>query len=346
MKRLLFTLLFCLAIAPAFAHGFGSLPFGGSGGGAVVGGDITLENQEVISNSTDGIICLEGAGQTNNEDICFNLEETANFIKLESNTGIADITVEDNVALSLGGGTSDLRMIWETEGNDNAQFAIRVGGGAGSGYLSLVERLDQGVANRSPSATSADPVFRVYSSDEAVATDYIELKHDQGAGILASGANLEIMPGNDVLDLKSNNDETIIRIDLDNDKDEAKFGLADDGGNQLVITNISNSANDHDHPLTTDPTLFIHSDTDPDLSNTQYASFAHDKVDFNITTGTGVINLNADVKTTGLLITATKSADPCTGSNDGAVFYNTSKDVLCFCGNGLDLEVSDGTACF
>jgi hypothetical protein len=51
-----------------------------------VGGDITLENDEVISNSTDDNICLTGGGGTSDEDICFDVDGT-NVIALASTTG-------------------------------------------------------------------------------------------------------------------------------------------------------------------------------------------------------------------------------------------------------------------
>ncbi len=43
-----------------------------------------------------------------------------------------------------------------------------------------MEDADIGNANRDPSGTSADPVLRVWSSDESNASDYIEMFHNQG----------------------------------------------------------------------------------------------------------------------------------------------------------------------
>jgi len=74
----------------------------------------------------------------------------------------------------------------------------------------------------------------------------------------------------------------------DTNKDQNLFAVDDDGGNQLVIGNFGWRTRDFDHNSTTDPTLFIHSDIDPDVSNNQWGSFAHDQENFVITTGANV----------------------------------------------------------
>lgn len=61
-------------------------------------------------------------------------------------------------------------------------------------------------------------------------------------------------------------------------------------GNQFIFTNWANRGKDHDHVPQTDPTVFIHSDTDPDTNNAQWISFYHDKTHGQIQTGTGDIN--------------------------------------------------------
>jgi len=40
------------------------------------------------------------------------------------------------------------------------------------------------------------------------------------------------------------------------------------------------------------------------------------------------------------------TVDPCTSVDAGGTFYNTVKNVLCFCDGSNDLEVHDNTACF
>ena len=54
-------------------------------------GNIGLANGELIKNGTNGRIDLAGAGQTNNEDLTFDFETTANEVALGSSTGVAQL---------------------------------------------------------------------------------------------------------------------------------------------------------------------------------------------------------------------------------------------------------------
>lgn len=78
--------------------------------------------------------------------------------------------------------------------------------------------------------------------------------------------------------------------------DGLKFGLyAGDGGanHNLIITSNDNVHKDHDHSTpSTNPTLFVHSATNPDTDNTQWISLTHNQTDGEIVTGTGDIHLN------------------------------------------------------
>lgn len=69
------------------------------------------------------------------------------------------------------------------------------------------------------------------------------------------------------------------------------LGNTDGGANRnLIITDIANLVRDHDHVLlSADPTVFVHSSTDPDVDNTQYLSFYHDKTHGRLVTGTGIV---------------------------------------------------------
>jgi len=61
--------------------------------------------------------------------------------------------------------------------------------------------------------------------------------------------------------------------------------------------------------------------------------------------GGSTSNLNMVVYGTIQPISVT--ADPCAGKTEGSVFYNDTADILCLCdGNGDDVKVSDGAACF
>jgi len=70
---------------------------------------------------------------------------------------------------------------------------------------------------------------------------------------------------------------------------------ANSANNNLVIgTNAA--AHDFDHGASTNPTIFIHSATDPDTDNTQWISFTHDQTDAAISAGLGGLdNLTAQI---------------------------------------------------
>jgi hypothetical protein len=64
------------------------------------------------------------------------------------------------------------------------------------------------------------------------------------------------------------------------------------GNNNLIITTFANGAKDHDHETASaNPTLFIHSNTNPDSDNTQWLSFTHDTADGVINTGLGGVRV-------------------------------------------------------
>lgn len=70
-----------------------------------------------------------------------------------------------------------------------------------------------------------------------------------------------------------------------------RFFLGDSSGNQVIITNIANRTYSHDHATQTNPTLYIHSDTNPNSANDEWISFTHDKTDGIIDVGSGKIKI-------------------------------------------------------
>lgn len=184
MRKLAIFLGLLFICTNVYAHGFTTNFSGG------IGERLTFKNGEFLDNDTNGIICLNGGGGTNNEDICFDLEVQANGIAIKTTTGVTRIVIPDEYGLGFGGvgGSGDIRFIWETTGNDNFQIGTGVGSAAQSGYISIMQNGDLNDANRSPSGTSADPVLRVYSSDATSATDYIEFSHNQTNAVISAGA--------------------------------------------------------------------------------------------------------------------------------------------------------------
>jgi len=62
-------------------------------------------------------------------------------------------------------------------------------------------------------------------------------------------------------------------------------------GGGVILTAYGNLLKDHDHSAASNPTLFIHSATDPDTANNQYLSFDHVVSAGRIGTGVGLLNL-------------------------------------------------------
>lgn len=68
------------------------------------------------------------------------------------------------------------------------------------------------------------------------------------------------------------------------------------GNHNIILTSSSNSNTDHDHDTySTNPTLFIHSATDPDTDNAQWLSLSHNQTDGYVSLGTGALVVDGAV---------------------------------------------------
>ena len=106
------------------------------------------------------------------------------------------LSLGDDQPLNIGAG-DDSVFTWETTGNDHLQLGLDVGAASATGHFSIMEKDDMGHANRSPSGAGADPTFRIYSSDETEANDYVDIAHDGTAGYLHTGqGDLRLMAHN------------------------------------------------------------------------------------------------------------------------------------------------------
>jgi len=71
-------------------------------------------------------------------------------------------------------------------------------------------------------------------------------------------------------------------------------GVGGRSNHNFILTDVSNRDKDHDHTgLSTNPTLYVHSATNPDTDNTQWLSLTHDQTDGVIKSGKGNLLLNA-----------------------------------------------------
>lgn len=101
----------------------------------------------------------------------------------------------------------------------------------------------------------------------------------------------------------------IFTLTTNDSTDQTLFAVRTEGGMQLILTALANRTKDHDHTAQTNPTLFIHSATDPDTANTQWVSITHNQTDGVIDCGTGTLNLGATGNVNFAGATATGSAD-------------------------------------
>jgi len=104
--------------------------------------------------------------------------------------------------------------------------------------------------------------------------------------------------------------------------DQLLWALGSDLGNQLVIGSALYNTRDYDHALTTDPTVFIQSVTDPNSDNTEWMSLTHDQADPVIGGGKGRLKLDS------LGLQNSQGADVASATNiavgsDGNVFELT-----------------------
>jgi len=72
-------------------------------------------------------------------------------------------------------------------------------------------------------------------------------------------------------------------------------GLYGTDSYQWIIGDQAHIAKNFDHAAQSNPTIFLHSATDPDSDNTQWISFAHDQTDGVIDAGKGFLKLNDQV---------------------------------------------------
>ncbi len=243
----------------------------------------------------NGSIAVGGS----NEEIEFTtfgekiLQDTDDIITLQGNSGTDDTDLDidlDGVAPALSSGIDAAILVQE-------DFIV-------------------GLGNRTLPSFGTDKGVWAFSEDTAEANDYAKMFHDQSNGWLKAGVGgLNLLADNSIglggtstitrFEYTINSGSPIITQRWDIDTDQFAFGVSNSIGNQFILTNKDNVAVDHDHATTTNPTLFFHSDTDPDDQNTQYSSITHDKDDATYSTGRGGHSFHIDAQAARGTITVT-----------------------------------------
>jgi len=199
----------------------------------------------------------------------------------------------------------DFEIGWETvDASDHHLDIAAVAGSTADVVFNWDPNTDWGVANANG--------VRVQSADAASPTEWVRMLHDGTDGLLATGSGaLNINPFTSMLQFPAatgaGSPRMLIRTSNTGSGgfevgevttstiyfrhfaafEQAALIVDDLAGNQIVFGNSASPSDDFDHATTTNPTMFIHSDTDPDSDNTQWGSFAHDQTDFQIGTGKG-----------------------------------------------------------
>ena len=126
-------------------------------------------------------------------------------------------------------------------------------------------------------------VTGTFTADDVTATDDVTSGDDVivGDDVVISDTGVLWFGGTAATDTQFTSSETT---------DEFKVAVGSDQGRQIIITDASNVAKDHDHAAPTDPTLFVHSATDPDSDNTEWISLTHNRVNGVIESGKGAIS--------------------------------------------------------
>ncbi len=163
-------------------------------GTRVMTGALTTSHGSIFANATaSGILTLGGTGGTYDENLTFDFDYFTNEVYLSSSSGTGRLIfgiipqVLDDTDILLGGGNDVALRYNVTQAKDSLQLGLTVGNDQFSGYFSIMEKADIGHANRAPLATTANPTLRIYSSDETVATDYIEFFHNGTDAYIQSG---------------------------------------------------------------------------------------------------------------------------------------------------------------
>jgi len=254
-------------------------------------------------------------GVTAGEDLTIKMGDAsaANKVSFVDSAGVEVASINsDGVASFLGGSiynddvplylgtSSDAAILWETaDANANEMIIALPTGGATNvpvlvlGDATLLNK-DLGLFNG-----VTYPTFAVVD-DAAVSA--VRLYHDGTRAWLESvGAAGTIVSFSDVIESRNylaiNNSNTSYALIGTTADDGVKLAmLMNDGGDNgnLILTTQANKEKDHDHEtISAQPTLWLHSSTDPDTDNTQYLSLYHNATDSNIASGKGLIKFSA-----------------------------------------------------
>lgn len=221
---------------------------------------------QVNSGNANALLLVGGSTITTEVGLdIIDLNQGATAISIRSNDAnaymehAADIRIKtDSKGLVLGAG-QDVRIQW-----DGTTTQI-----TGSGYV----RIGSGTTSH---GLAADGDFLVSGVFECDGGFWLDL-----GGYINGAAG-----GSSYLWL-SENDAIGFGVYADYSSDQLLFLTRAQTDNQIVITTFGNYTKNHDHADGTNPTLFVHSATDPDSDNTQWLSWTHNQTNAYGNVGSG-----------------------------------------------------------
>ena len=199
-------------------------------------------------------------------------------IKLVTNSGM--VVVTGDVAITGGGSAPALLMNQGADGTTANSYGweLAQGGNTAKCWVDSSGRMN----------FQSDASMRFYTYDTTLVCAF-------GAGSLNFFDNKDMRfgGGGDVSYFRHSTDQTAnaLLISL-NDYD------AGVDSRTMIITVNSHKAKNFDHAAQLNPTIFLHSDENPDTDNTQWLSLTHDQTDGIIATGKGDLHLRPVANTT------------------------------------------------
>lgn len=287
-------------------------------GNLTIIGDLDVQGSTtVVDTVTSGTIIVD---VDNAEALLVRKDGDAGDI-LIVDTSNSEVQLVDDIPLAFGTDSNATLTYNTTQTVDTFYLAVS----ADSNNLLIAQKGD--IAFDFSHALATNPTLFIHSANQST-TEWISITHNQTNGLITTGAGtldlgttaatshslgvgdvliggaLEVdgvlwidgtalivngATGNADVDIdwaENNSAQVIARANFSTD--QFAFGMSAAVGRQFILTDAGNIGKDHDHASQTNPTLFIHSALDPDTSNNQWGSIAHDQENLIISTGANV----------------------------------------------------------
>lgn len=265
-----------------------------------------FEDKVILSNSADKQGELTIYGGTSGEKALSIYNGSTLLVSFDA-TGSGEMNYVDNASARFGTG-EDLKFYHDGTNSyiDNATGDIYIRGTASgvdillqpnndtSDYLTISTLSDVptifGTGAYVRIGDAATTSHTLASEDDLMVTGKLEVL---GASYADGSLNLDRASGADSFLFTV---ATLTYFAINNLTDDGThFCTVDTDGRtnrNFIFTTFTNRAKNHDHStLSVNPTLFVHSATDPDTANTQWISLTHDQTNGVINTGTGTLKL-------------------------------------------------------